>query len=338
MDVQTVKRQPFIVAELGANHNGSLERAHAIVDAAADAGADAIKLQTWHPDYMVVDKDYTIKGGAWAGRNLAELYREAWTPWVWHEPIFTHAKARGLLPFSTPFDLPSLVFLERCCASEIYKIASFEIVDLRLVAAVARTGKPMIISTGMASYQEIHRAVHTAKDAGCDDITLLKCTSAYPAEVSNANLETMLAMRLAFEECSVGLSDHTMGSAVAVVATSMGAEVIEKHLTLSRADEGLDSGFSMEPAEFAQMVKDCRTAASAIGEIRFGPGAGECDELRRSLWLIEDIAAGETIELRHVRSARPALGMECYQLNQVIGRVAADAYTGGQPLRVEMLK
>lgn len=337
MDIQTVKRQPFIVAELGANHNGRLERALAIVDAAAEAGADAIKLQTWHPDYMVVDKGYTIKGGAWAGKNLAELYLEAWMPWVWHELIFDRAQARGLLPFSTPFDIPSLDFLEGI-GCEIYKIASFEIVDLRLIAAVARTGKPMIVSTGMASYQEIHRAVHTATENGCDNITLLKCTSAYPADVADANLETMLALRLSFDECSVGLSDHTMGSAVAVVATSMGAEVIEKHLTLSRADGGLDASFSMEPAEFAQMVKDCRTAASTIGEIRFGPGAGECADLRRSLWLVEGIAAGERLGLRHVRSARPALGMECYQLSHVIGRRAAGTYAGGQPLKVEMLK
>lgn len=337
MDIQTVKRQPFIVAELGANHNGSLERALAIVDAAADAGADAIKLQTWHPDYMVVDKGYTIKGGAWAGRNLAELYLEAWTPWMWHEPIFSRAQERGLLPFSTPFDIPSLDFLEGI-GCEIYKIASFEIVDLHLVAAVARTGKPMIISTGMAEFLEIYRAVHTAWESGCDNITLLKCTSAYPAEVSSANLETMLAMRLSFDECSVGLSDHTTGSAVAVAATAMGAEVIEKHLTLSRADGGLDAGFSMEPDEFARMVKDCRTAASTIGGVRFGPGTGECADLRRSLWLVEDIAAGEKLESRHVGSARPALGMECYQLNHVLGRVAANTYTGGQPLKVEMLR
>lgn len=337
MDVQTIKRQPFIVAELGANHNGSLERALAIVDAAADAGADAIKLQTWHPDYMVVDKGYTIKDGTWMGKNLSCLYKEAWTQWIWHEPIFAKAQERGLLPFSTPFDIPSLDFLEGI-GCEIYKIASFEIVDLHLIAAVARTGKPMIISTGMASYQEIYRAVHTATENGCDNITLLKCTSAYPAAAADANLETMLAMRLSFDECSVGLSDHTVGSAVAVAATAMGAEVIEKHLTLSRVDGGLDAGFSMEPAEFAQMVKDCRIAVSTIGEIRFGPGAGECADLRRSLWLVEDIAAGETFEARHVGSARPALGIECYQLNQVLGKVAANTYTGGQPLKVEMLR
>ena len=338
MDIQTINRKPFIVAEMSANHNGSLERALAIVDAAAAAGADAIKLQTWAPACMVVDKGYTIKSGAWAGRNLADLYREAHTPWAWHLPIFKRAKERGLIPFSTPFDIPSLDFLERDCKCEIYKIASFEIVDLHLVAAVARTGKPMIMSTGMASHLEIQCAVFAAVAGGCNDITLLKCTSAYPAQVANANLATMIEMRDNFDGCSVGLSDHTMGSVVAVVATSMGAEVIEKHLTLSRDDGGLDANFSMEPEEFAQMVKDCRIAVSAIGNIQFGPSEGECTDLRRSLWLVEGITAGETFQPWHIRSARPALSTECYLIDQVIGRVAADSYAGGQPLKMEMLK
>lgn len=337
MDLSTVMRRPFIVAEMGANHNGSLERAFSIIDAAADAGADAIKLQTWQTGYMVLDRGYIIQRGHWAGKNLTDLYREAWTPWAWHEPIFTHAKTRGLLPFSTPFDLPSLEFLESCNCG-IYKIASFEIVDLALIDAVARTGKPMIISTGMATFEEIHRAWDVATDAGCEDITLLKCSSAYPADASNANLAAMQAMRRAFTGCSVGLSDHTMGNTVAVAATAMGAEVIEKHLTLSRADGGLDASFSMEPGEFRRMVKACRTAAAAIGEVKFGPMPGEHTDLRRSLWLVEDIAAGEIFEPRHIRSARPAFGMECRFLGHVIGAVAKDAYKAGQPLKIEMVK
>ncbi len=331
-------RRPFIVAELGANHNGSLERAFSIIDAAADAGADAIKLQTWSPNSMVVDAGCAVNGGTWDGENLAELYKKAHTPWLWHEPLFRHAKKRGLLPFSTPFDIASLNLLERVCACEIYKIASFEIVDLALIDAVARTGKPMIISTGMATFEEIHRAWYVAREAGCKDIILLKCSSAYPADASNANLATMQAMRRAFKGCSVGLSDHTMGSAVAVAAVAMGAEVIEKHLTLSRADGGLDAGFSMEPEEFSGMVRDCRIAAAAIGEVKFGPMPGEYTDLRRSLWLVEDIAAGEVFEPRHIRSARPELGMECRFLGQVIGAVAKDAYKAGQPLKTEMMK
>ena len=333
-------RRPFIVAELAASHNGSLQRALQLVDAAADTGADAVKLQTWTPDSMVGDKDYVVQDGPWAGQRLLDLYRAAHTPWIWHQPIFNHARARGLLPFSTPFDLDALAFLEREGQCELYKISSFEIVDTHLIKAVARTGKPMIISTGMATFDEIQRAWYTAFVHGCRDITLLKCTSAYPAPASSINLAAMQRMAAAFSgnSTSVGLSDHTMGSAVAVAATAMGATVIEKHLTLARADGGPDAGFSMEPAEFAQMVKDCRTAAAAIGESVFGPGPGEHTALRRSLWLVRDIKAGERITNDHVRSARPALGMPCHKLTDAVGRRAKEDYRGGQPMKMEMLQ
>ena len=333
-------RRPFIVAELAASHNGSLQRALQLVDAAADAGADGLKIQTWSTDSMVGDKDYVVPDGPWAGQRLMDLYRKAHTPWIWHQPIFNHARARGLLPFSTPFDLDALDFLEREGQCELYKIASFEIVDTHLIKAVARTGKPMIISTGMATFDEIQRAWYTAYQHGCSDITLLKCTSAYPAPASSSNLAAMQRLQAAFcgNSTSVGLSDHTMGSAVAVAATALGATVIEKHLTLARADGGPDAGFSMEPAEFAQMVKDCRTAAEAIGESVFGPGPGEHTALRRSLWLVRDIKAGERFTTTNVRSARPALGLECHRLTDAVGKRAREDYRGGQPMKMEMVQ
>ena len=332
-------RRPFIVAELSCNHNGSLERALRVVDAAADAGADGIKLQTWSTEAMVVDPDYEMADGPWAGRNLRALYREAQTPWLWHQPIFNHARFRGLIPFSTPFDTDALAFLEREQQCEIYKIASFELVDVHLIKAVAKTGKPMIISTGMATFEEIGRAWFTAFYHGCRDITLLKCTSAYPTPASSVNLAAMQRLQKAFQTdtTSVGISDHTMGSAVAVAATVLGATVIEKHLTLSRADGGPDAGFSMEPDEFAQMVKDCRTAADAIGTVTWGPQPGESTALRRSLWLVKDIEKGQILTNAHVRSARPALGLDCHKLTDAVGRHANAHYRGGQPLKMEML-
>jgi len=331
-------RRPFIVAELSANHNGTLERALRIVDAAADAGADAIKLQTWSTDSMVGDPDYVVQDGPWAGQNLRELYRKAQTPWLWHQPIFNHARARGLIPFSTPFDIEALAFLEHTTQCDIYKIASFELVDVHLIKAVAKTGKPMILSTGMATFEEISRAWHTAYLHGCRDITLLKCTSAYPAIATSVNLAAMQRLRQGFEGdyTSVGISDHTMGSAVAVAATALGAAVIEKHLTLSRADGGPDASFSMEPDEFAAMVKDCRTAAEALGTVCWGPAPGESTALRRSLWLTKDIKAGEILTGKHVRSARPALGLDCSKLTDALGRRAIMDYRGGQPLKMEM--
>ena len=330
--------KPFIVAELGASHNGSLERALQLVDAAADAGANGLKLQTWTTDAMVGDPDFELTDGPWAGRNLRDLYREAQTPWIWHKPIFDRASARGLIPFSTPFDLEALAFLERDLDCPIYKIASFELVDVHLIKAVAQTGKPMILSTGMATFEEITRAWQTAYTHGCRDITLLKCTSAYPTISTSVNLAAMQRLNQAFgsETTSVGISDHTLGSAVAVAATALGATVIEKHLTLSRSDGGPDASFSMEPAEFAQMVKDCRTAAEAIGEPVFGPVPGESTALRRSLWLVKELRKGEALTTAHVRTARPALGMPCNRLMDAIGRRANSQYRGGQPLKMEM--
>lgn len=333
-------RRPFIIAELSANHLGKLDRALQLVDAAADAGADGIKLQTWSADAMVGDPDYILRDGPWAGRNLRDLYREAQTPWEWHAPIFRHARSRGLLPLSTPFDREALAFLERDLQCEIYKIASFELVDVQLIEAVAKTGKPMLMSTGMAIFEEIVRAWCTAYLAGCRDITLLKCTSAYPTIATNVNLAALRTMQQAFggESTSVGISDHTMGSAVAVAATALGASVIEKHLTLCRGDGGPDSSFSMEPKEFAQMVADCRIAAEAMGASVFGPAPGEDTTLRRSLWLARDIDAGEVLTAEHVRSARPALGLPCHRLTEAVGRRSNGTYRIGEPLTMGMLE
>lgn len=332
-------RRPFIIGELSANHLGKLDRALQLVDAAADAGADGIKLQTWSTDAMVGDPEYVVPNGPWAGRNLRDLYREAQTPWIWHKPIFARAMKLGLIPLSTPFDLDALAFLEREVQCQIYKIASFELVDTHLIKAVAATGKPMIMSTGMATFPEIAMAWQTAYNAGCRDITLLKCTSAYPTIAGSVNLKAMATLDRAFggNSTSVGISDHTMGSAVAVAATALGATVIEKHLTLCRGDGGPDSGFSMEPKEFAQMVTDCRTAAEAIGENIFGPLPGEDVTLRRSLWLAKDIKAGHLLTREHVRSARPALGMPCHRLTDALGRKVNMDYHAGTPLTLGML-
>lgn len=325
--------KPFIVAEISANHLGSLDRALEIVRAAAHAGADAVKLQTWHRELMVLDRSYRIADGPWKGRNLADLYDEAWTPWVWHKPIFEHAKALGIEAFSTPFDLPSLIFLEALGCPR-YKVSSFEIVDLPLIRAIATTGKPMVISTGMATEQEIDDAMTAAIEAGGQDITLLKCTSAYPADAAEANLTTMVDMCEAFG-CPTGLSDHTPGIGVAVAAAALGATVIEKHLTLLRADGGPDAAFSMEPDEFAQMVTACRQAAQAIGVVRYGPTEAERPQLalRRSVYAMRDIKHGQTITAADMTTARPANGIPPSKMVDWVGATAQCDIRRGEPIR-----
>jgi sialic acid synthase SpsE len=262
---------PFIVAELSANHNGSLDRALRLVDAAAQAGADAVKFQLYDPDKMA-PSDLVIESGPWAGRNARELYREAMTPREWFLPLFEHARRSGIEAFSSVFDADGIAFLEGL-GCQRYKIASFEIVDLPLIQRVAQTGKPLIISTGMATLEEIGSAVfHSGR---CDGLTLLKCTSAYPAPPGHANLQTITHLRVMFPHVDVGLSDHTLGIGAAVAATVLGASLIEKHLTLFRADGGPDAAFSSEPHEFAAMVKACLEAAQAVGEVRYGPTESE---------------------------------------------------------------
>lgn len=317
---------PFIVAELSANHNGSIERALRIVECVARAGADAIKVQTWTRGAMCVS-DYTLDHGPWSGWKLRDLYEEAFLPWEWHEPIFKAARALGLEAFSAPFDVESADFLETL-GVERYKIASFELTDVPLIRHVARKAKPMVMSTGMATDEEITDAWDATGQA---PVTLCICTSAYPADASHANLARHREIGGAW-----GLSDHSPGLGVAVAATALGASYIEKHLTLSRADGGLDAGFSMEPQEFAEMVTACRQAAAAMGNAGFGPTTGENITLRRSLWVVKDIPAGGQIVFGdNVRTARPAFGLPCD--TPVDGKIAAHALAAGKPLLAEDL-
>jgi len=333
---------PFIIAEMSGNHNQSLERALEIVAAAARAGAHGLKLQTYTADTMTLDlaeREFVVSDpqSPWRGRTLYDLYREAHTPWAWHGEIFERARALGLVPFSTPFDESAVAFLERL-GCPCYKIASFENTDLPLIRAAAATGKPLIISTGMASAEEIGEAVQAARSAGCRDLVLLKCTSTYPAPPESTNVLTIPRMRELFG-CEVGLSDHTMGVGVAVASVALGATVIEKHFTLRRADGGVDSAFSMEPEEMAQLVQETRRAWSALGEVRFGPTEAERESVRfrRSLYIVRDARAGEVLTKDHVRAIRPALGLAPKHLDEVLGRRLAVDVRQGTPLRWELL-
>lgn len=319
---------PFIVAEMSANHNGSYSRAVQIVKAAAEAGADAIKFQTWKPGTMVADR--TIKAPKpWDHLTLAELYEQAWTPWDWHAPLFSLARELGLIPFSAAFDMESVDFLESLNVDR-HKVASFELTDLPLIRYMASKGKPMILSTGMATYAEATEAVCLAASL-THEVTVLKCTSAYPADASGANLITAPRTYIRW-----GLSDHTLGIGVAVAAAALGATMIEKHLTLSRADGGPDAGFSMEPHEFKQMVQECRRAAAAIGEVKYGPGPGEDPGMRRSLWVVRDTEKGEPLRFGdNIRTARPANGLPCD--TDLTGKRASRTLKAGEALTQEML-
>lgn len=328
---------PFVIAEMSGNHKGSLERALAIVEAAARSGAHAIKLQTYTADTMTLDLargEFVISDpqSPWAGRTLYDLYEEAHTPWEWHEPLFRRARELGILAFSTPFDASAVDFLE---ALEVpcYKIASFENTDLPLIEKAARTGRPLIISTGMANETEIGAAVEAARGAGAPGVVLLKCTSSYPADPAESNLMTLPDLRRRFG-CEVGLSDHTLGIGAALASVALGAAVIEKHLTLSRAEGGVDAAFSLEPPELAALVQETERAWRALGEVSYGPCASERKSLqfRRSLYVVEDIAAGEVFTERHVRAIRPGLGLPPKFLKSVIGKRARRAVKRGTPL------
>jgi pseudaminic acid synthase len=332
----------FIVAEMSANHGGSLEHALKVVQAARDAGADAIKLQTYTADSLTIDSDappfrVTMKG-QWKGRVLHGLYQEAHTPWEWQPKLKALADQLGLPLFSTPFDAASIDFLEKM-GVPAYKVASFEMVDSPLVERIARCGKPVIMSTGMASPEEISEAVAAARRGNAaGPLALLKCTSAYPAPLDELNLRTI--PHLAVEHGVVaGLSDHTMGSTIAVAAVALGASIIEKHFCLSRAEGGPDSAFSMEPAEFAQLVRDVRNVEAALGRVDYQLGAEEQQSrrYRRSLFVVQDIAAGELFTDANVRSIRPADGLAPKHLPEVLGRRAARALARGTPLQWDMV-
>lgn len=329
---------PFMIAELGASHMGNLARAYSLIEAAADADANAVKVQTWDPDSMVLDPERHLTCGPWVGRKMADLYRAAQLPWDMHEKIFERCKAFGMVGFSTAFDHKALAFLESI-GCPMYKIASFEIVDLDLIDAVAGTGKPMLISTGMATAGEIADAYWTANRAGCKNLTLLKCTSAYPAGPWDANLATMRDMATRYE-CDVGVSDHTLGIGVAVAASALGADVIEKHLTLRRADGGPDAGFSMEPAEFKAMVAACRQAEVAFGAVRYGPTASEEPQvaLRRSLHISRDLPAGHELQRSDATTARPADGLPPKFLTSLIGRKLKGPAKRGDPITWDTLQ
>ncbi len=316
---------PFVIAEMSGNHNHSLARALEIVEAAAKSGAHGLKIQTYTPETMTIDLDerefhISDPKNLWEGYSLFKLYGEAYTPWDWHRAIFDRAAELGLIAFSTPFDDTAVDFLESLQVP-CYKIASFENTDLPLIRRVAQTGKPMIISTGMASIAELDETVRTARAAGCKDLILLKCTSTYPATPDNTNILTIPHMRELFN-CQVGLSDHTLGIGVSVASVALGATVIEKHFTLDRADGGVDSAFSMEPAEMHLLVQESLRASQSLGKISYGPTAAELKSLeyRRSLYIVKDIQAGERLSLDHVRAIRPGLGLPPKYLEIVVGK------------------
>lgn len=333
---------PFIIAEMSGNHNQSLDRAMQIVEAAAAAGAHALKLQTYTADTMTLDCDapgFCIDDpkSLWNGASLYKLYEEAHTPWDWHSPIFARARELGMVPLSTPFDESAVDFLESLDAA-CYKIASFENTDLPLIRRVAATGKPMIISTGMASIAELHETVEAARDVGCTDLILLKCTSTYPATADNTNLSTIPHMRELFD-CQVGLSDHTMGVGVSVASVVLGASVIERHFTLARADGGVDSTFSLEPQEMRQLVTETERAWQAMGTVRYGATDAEKKslQLRRSLYVVKDVPAGELLTPDNVRAIRPGMGLAPKHTERVMGRKFKNAVRRGTPLSWELL-
>jgi N-acetylneuraminate synthase len=325
---------PYIVAEMSGNHNQSLERALQIVDAAAATGAHALKIQTYTADTMTIDireGEFFISDSKslWQGESLYKLYQQAYTPWEWHKPIFDRCRERGIVGFSTPFDESAVDFLQELDVP-CYKVASFENTDLPLVRKIAATGKPMIISTGMATAAELDETVRAARQSGCKDLILLKCTSTYPATPENTNISTIPHMRGLFR-CQVGLSDHTMGIGVSVASVAFGATLIEKHFTLRRADGGVDSAFSMEPEEMKALVTETGRAWQALGAVSYGPTAAEevSTTYKRSLYIVRDLKAGEVLGSDNVRAIRPGLGLPPKYLDSVLGmRVSKDVKRG----------
>ena len=334
---------PFVIAEMSGNHNQSLERALAIVEAAAKSGAHALKLQTYTADTMTLDIDegeffISDPNVLWKGASLHKLYQQAYTPWEWHKPIFDRANELGMLAFSTPFDESAVDFLESL-GVPAYKIASFENTDLPLIRKVAATGKPMIISTGMASVAELDESVRTAREAGCKDLILLKCTSTYPATPENTNIRTIPHLRDLFGT-EVGLSDHTMGTGVSVASVALGATVIEKHFTLARADGGVDSAFSMEPAEMAALVLESERAWQALGRVTYGAASAQEEKskvYRRSLYISRDLKAGEILDATSVRAIRPGLGLAPKFIDMVMGKAVKHDVKRGTPVSWDLL-
>lgn len=331
---------PFVIAELSGNHNGELERALTIIDAIADAGADAVKLQTYDADMLTIDHespDFRIDEGLWAGESLYRLYEKAHTPLEWHPRLFEHARKRGLIVFSSPFAEAAVDLLETLDAPA-YKIASFELVDHALIARAAQTGKPLIMSTGMADEAEIGEAIAVARGAGCNELVLLHCISGYPTPVEQSNLRTIPVLAERFSAL-VGLSDHTHGIAASVAGVALGAVAIEKHVCLSRAEGGVDSAFSLEPKELADLVQSTKAAWQALGAASFARQQAEEQNVRfrRSLYVVADVAEGETLTRLHVRSIRPGFGAPPRELERVLGRRALRPLARGTALTLDII-
>ena len=331
---------PFFVAEISANHLGNLERAHHLIEAAAGANANAVKFQTYTADTMTLNLDslaVSANHALWGGKKLFDLYQEAHTPWEWHSELFSHALSLGLIPFSSPFDSSAVEFLEKLNCS-IYKIASLESGDLELIKEVGRTGKPTIISTGATQLDEIEEAVSAFLSTGNEDLTLLVCTSSYPAEPNEAHLNRISTLKNAFS-VNVGISDHTLGIGVSIAAIALGATVIEKHITLKRSDGGHDSEFSMEPSEFEQLVLEGNNAKLSLGNLEWKimDSESESRRLRRSLYVVSDVSAGEELSSINIRAIRPGAGLKPKYFNEVIGRKFNKNLKAGTPLSLEDL-
>lgn len=335
------RNKPFIIAEMSGNHNHSLERAIKIVEEAAKAGVDAVKLQTYTADTLTIDcseNEFFISNprNLWKGQSLYELYQKAYTPWEWHEPIFRRCKELGVIGFSTPFDPTAVEFLEKLDVPA-YKIASCENVDLPLIRKVAKTKKPVIVSNGIASLSELDECVRTARVSGCDDLTLLQCTCAYPADASESNLRTIPHMRELFQ-CTVGISDHTLGIGASIAAVALGADVIERHFTLSRSEGGVDAAFSLEPKEMKQLVHEAENAYVALGSVFYGTKNQENQSDRRSLYVVEDMKAGDVLTSENVRSIRPGKGLLPKYYDIVLGRKIKYDVKRGTGLRWEIIE
>ena len=331
---------PYIIAELSANHNGSLENALRLIEVAKESGADAVKLQTYTPDTITIDcdkEDFQIHGGLWDGSSLYELYQQAHTPWEWHQALFAKAKELELTIFSSPFDSTAIDLLEELGAPA-YKIASFEAIDLALIEAAARTGKPLIISTGMANEEEIQQAIDTARAAGCQELAILHCVSGYPTPAKQYNLRTINDMHTRFD-CVVGLSDHTLDNVTAITSVAMGAAIIEKHFTLDRNGGGPDDSFSLEPHELAALCRDTKTAWQALGRVNYHLTDAEKGNqvFRRSLYAVQDIQAGEAITHDNVKSIRPGFGLAPKHLNKVVGQFARVDIERGSAITWDLL-
>jgi len=332
---------PYVIAEMSANHNGDISNAYKIIDMAKVSGADAVKLQTYHPDTITMDMDtpeFMIEGGLWDGQSLYELYKGAFMPWEWHQPLFDYAKKIGITIFSSPFDNTAVDLLEDL-NTPAYKIASFEAVDLPLIKYVAQTGKPMIISTGMADAQEIQEAIEAARDGGCKELAILHCVSGYPAPAGDYNLRTLVDMQKKFGLIT-GLSDHTMDNTTAITSVALGASIIEKHVTLDRNGGGLDDSFSLESNELTELCVGAKTAWEALGQVDYGRKSSEQDNVkfRRSLYFVKDIKEGEVITVEHIKSIRPGYGLAPKYLETIFGKVIGRDVKKGDSVQFDMFQ